>query len=138
MVANNARPAALMSLRISLPDNLATEIVKQSSKNHRYNENLKNTRRRTHVGHLPNNLIREINRLAGLPLYGGLTQQLKTASAHRNVKGFRLAQDERNKQRKKAGNARIRALNKGTLTPEQFNRLLLQSIERRPRYTPFY
>jgi|SaaInlV_125m_DNA_1040241.scaffolds.fasta_scaffold04972_5 hypothetical protein len=138
MVTNNARSVALMSLRRSLPDNLATRIVNQSSKNHRYNEKLKNTRRRTNVGHLPNNLIREINTLAELHLYSGLRQQLKTAKAHRSVKGLKLAQDERNKQRNKEINARLRALQNGKLTPENFRKLLLQSIEMKPRYTPFY
>ena len=41
MVANNARHTALMTLRRSLPNNLATKIVKTSSANHRYNEKLK-------------------------------------------------------------------------------------------------
>ena len=139
MVANNARHTALMTLRGSLPNNLATRIVKKSSVNHRYNEKLKNTRRRSHVGHLPNNLTRHINRLATrLAGGGGLTSQLNLARVYRSVKGYKLAQAARNNQERKAANVRRRDVRNGRLTPKQSHALLMQNIQRRPVYVPFF
>lgn len=137
MVANNARYTALMTLRRSLPNNLATNIVKKSSANHRYNEKIKNTRRQRHVGHLPNNLTRHINTLAGNP-HTGLTKQLNRARTARNYKGYHLALTARNNQRNKASLRNKRAVRSGRLTPEQSFLRLMNRLRMGPIYERFY
>lgn len=131
MVATESRPVAFMILRKSLPNNLAKKIVNTSYKNHRHNEKLKNTRRQTHVGHLPNNLTKYINELAGLRM--GLTSELRLARAYRAVKGSKLALDERNRQRQKRSNSILQAIRKGNSYNE-----LMRKPEKEPVYIPFY
>ena len=121
-----------MELRkLGLPYDLAVRIVKESLQKHRNNERIKNTRRRTHIGHLPNKLITRINHDADLPFFRGLQRQLTDARNSRKSKALFLGLTALSKQSKKAQNNHNRVSR--TLTSQQARKSQRKLITKKTR-----